>query len=54
MIFGQKMDLLSKKKIYVDEYPVSYKARSYEDGKKTNFLDGLKCIYILIKCKLLN
>ena len=50
----EQFAILSKKKIYVDEYPVSYKARSYEDGKKTNFLDGLKCIYILIKCKLLN
>ena len=39
-------------KIYVDEQPVNYKARSYLHGKKTNFLDGLSCIFTLIKYKL--
>ena len=42
---------LYKNKIYVDEQPVSYKARSYRDGKKTSFLDGLGCITTLIKYK---
>jgi len=45
---------LSEMKIYVDEYPVRFIARSYKQGKKTNFFDGIKCIYTLIKCKLLN
>lgn len=40
-----------EKKIYVDEQPVKYKARAYEDGKKTNFIDGLSCIYTILKFK---
>ena len=40
-----------EKRIYVDEQPVNYIARSYKDGKKTNFLDGLSCILTLLKHK---
>lgn len=40
-----------EKGVYVDEQPVNYKARSYKDGKKTNFIDGLSCIYTLLKNK---
>ena len=40
-----------EKRIYVDEQPVDYKARSYKDGKKTNFFDGLSCIFTLLKYK---
>ncbi len=42
---------LYENKVYVDEQPVNYKARSYKDGKKTNFLDGLSCIFTLLKYK---
>lgn len=42
---------LYENKVYVDEQPVNYKARSYKDGKKTNFLDGLGCILTLLKFK---
>ena len=42
---------LYENRVYVDEQPVNYKARSYKDGKKTNFIDGLVCILTLIKYK---
>ena len=42
---------LYENRVYVDEQPVNYKARSYKDGKKTNFLDGLSCIFTLLKYK---
>lgn len=42
---------LYENRVYVDEQPVNYKARSYKDGKKTNFIDGLGCIMTLIKYK---
>jgi len=40
---------LSKKKIIIKEVPISYKGRSYDEGKKISFMDGLDAIYILIK-----
>ncbi len=42
---------LYENRVYVDEQPVNYKARSYKDGKKTNFFDGLGCILTLLKFK---
>ena len=33
------------------ELPISYKARSYQDGKKIKFIDGLKYIFAIFKYK---
>ena len=33
------------------ELPISYKARSYHDGKKIKFSDGLKYIFAIFKYK---
>lgn len=40
---------LSKKKIKIIEVPISYKGRTYQEGKKISFKDGLEAIYVLIK-----
>tara|TARA_B100000700_G_C14827284_1_gene752841 strand:- start:602 stop:811 length:210 start_codon:yes stop_codon:yes gene_type:complete len=34
------------------EVPISYKARSYEDGKKIKTKDGFKYIYSILKYRL--
>jgi len=40
---------LSKKKIIIKEVPISYYGRSYNEGKKISYIDGLDAIYNLIK-----
>jgi glycosyltransferase involved in cell wall biosynthesis len=34
------------------EVPISYKARSIEEGKKLRWTDGLDAVYTLVKCRL--
>tara|TARA_B100000900_G_scaffold258831_1_gene220612 strand:- start:17979 stop:18677 length:699 start_codon:yes stop_codon:yes gene_type:complete len=41
---------LSNNKNY-SEIPISYTARSYEEGKKIKFLDGLRYIFVIFKYK---
>ena len=45
---------LTKNKKYIYEIPVNYTPRTKSEGKKTNFIDGLKCIYSIIKFKLIS
>ena len=40
---------LSKKKIDISEVAISYKGRSYDEGKKIKLIDGFKAIKTLIK-----
>ncbi len=40
---------LSNFKIPIDEVAISYKGRSYEEGKKISFKDALKAIYVIFK-----
>ena len=35
--------------IPIYEVPISYKGRTYEDGKKISFKDGFKALYTIIK-----
>ena len=42
---------LSNLKIDIREVPISYNGRSYKDGKKIKFKDGIKALYVLIKYK---
>lgn len=42
--------LLSKVQNY-KEFPISYKGRSYLEGKKIKFIDGFKYIYSILKFK---
>ena len=40
---------IGKKKIEIIEVPIKYSGRTYKDGKKITFLDGLKAIKSLFK-----
>ena len=42
---------LSKKKIKIKEVPITYKGRTYKEGKKISLKDGFDAIYVLIKYK---
>lgn len=38
---------LTKKEVYINEIEVSYFARPYEDGKKTNIFEGLRSLLVI-------
>lgn len=40
---------LARRKIVIHEVPISYNARSYEEGKKIGFRDGITAIITLLK-----
>tara|TARA_B100000963_G_scaffold139574_1_gene121542 strand:+ start:21839 stop:22543 length:705 start_codon:yes stop_codon:yes gene_type:complete len=40
---------VSKRGVNILECEISYKGRTYEEGKKINFFDGLEAIWVLIK-----
>lgn len=42
---------LSKEKIKIKEVPITYKGRTYKEGKKISLKDGFNAIYVLIKYK---
>ncbi len=42
---------LTKNKKYIYEIPVDYTPRTKKEGKKTNLIDGIKCIFSIIKFK---
>ena len=41
---------VAKKKCRVYEVGISYYGRSYSEGKKINWKDGLKAIYVILRC----
>jgi glycosyltransferase involved in cell wall biosynthesis len=41
---------LAKYNYKVDEIPIKYYPRSYEDGKKINFIDAFKGFFVIIYC----
>ncbi len=43
---------ISNLKIKIIEVPVSYKGRSYEEGKKISYIDGIEAIISMIKYKI--
>ena len=45
---------LLKEKIKIKEIPISYSPRGVEEGKKINWKDGLKAIYVLIHYRFMN
>ncbi len=45
--------LLGKKNIKILEVPISYKGRTFEEGKKIRFKDGIETIITLIRYKFL-
>ena len=44
---------LAKKRLRFFEVSVSYNGRTYEEGKKIGFKDGIRALYCLIKYKFL-
>ena len=42
---------ISKLKIDITEIPISYKGRTYKQGKKISYYDGVMAIFALIKYK---
>ena len=44
---------IAKKKLRICEVPISYHKRSYEDGKKIGWIDGLSAIWCILKYNLL-
>ena len=45
---------LAKKKLRFFEVSISYNGRTYEEGKKIRFKDGLRAFYCLLKYKVLS
>jgi len=53
--FGFEIEVtayLGKKKARVEEVPVSYAGRSYDEGKKIGFKDGLMALWYILKFNL--
>ena len=40
---------ISKMNILINEYPISYNGRTYEQGQKITSIDGIDALYVLIK-----
>ena len=52
--FSIEVEILAKtlsKSDYFKEFPISYTARSYEEGKKIKLIDGFRYIYSILKFK---
>lgn len=45
---------VAKRKFRIYEVPISYSGRTYEEGKKINWKDGVAAIYTIIKYRLTN
>jgi hypothetical protein len=45
---------LLKKKVRIYEVPVSYAGREYDEGKKIGWMDGLKALRTLIRCRFMS
>ena len=45
---------ISNLKIDIAEIPISYKGRTFQEGKKISYKDGIKAIFALIKYKYFN
>jgi glycosyltransferase involved in cell wall biosynthesis len=45
---------IAKKNIIIKEIPIKYYGRSYNDGKKIKFIDGIKAIITLFKYRFFN
>ena len=40
---------LLKKRYKIKEVPIEYNCRSFEEGKKITWKDGIKALYVLLK-----
>ena len=44
--------ILKKKKFKISEVKISYKGRTFEEGKKISWLDGFRAIFLALKIRL--
>ena len=44
---------LLRRKVRIFEVPITYKARSREEGKKLTALDGLRVVRTLVRCRIM-
>ena len=44
----------AKRKLRIFEVPISYKGRTYEEGKKITWKDGIVAVYTILKCWAIN
>ena len=55
--FGVEAEItakIAKKKCRVYEVGISYYGRSYKEGKKINWVDGFKALYVILRYGILN
>ncbi len=45
---------IAKKKVIIYEVPISYSGRSYDEGKKITWKDGVSALYCIIRFKFFN
>jgi hypothetical protein len=45
---------ISKLKIKIKEVPIKYKGRTYKEGKKINFYDAIRALFVLFKYRYIN
>ena len=45
---------LIKKGLKIKEYPITYEPRTFEEGKKITWIDGIKSLFLILKLRLLN
>ena len=45
---------ISMMNINIEEFPINYIGRTYEQGKKITALDGLDALYVLVKYRYFN
>ena len=46
--------ILARKGVFIDEQPISYHPRSLEEGKKINWKDGFKWLWVFTKLRLMS
>lgn len=46
--------VLARKGVFIDEQPISYHPRSLEEGKKINWKDGFKWLWVFTKMRLIS
>lgn len=48
---GEVVARLLRRKVRIYEVPVTYKARSREEGKKLTWLDGVRMLRVFVRCR---
>ena len=51
LLFAQKLPKISNLNIDIIELPIDYRGRTYKQGKKISYKDGVEAIISIIKYK---